>query len=175
MKFLLAFLLMASIAWADDTEVVFGSLTYHLIGTHTDISQHFHNRVADEGMLISNPLVGVRYNSNLETDDYTEYPGYNSVTYFGGQNSMGSPMFGRTSAYGFKYKSWDSAILGGLYIQDASRFHRYGSFGGGFPIGNLSINPVIGWEINYKTGWHGLKVCNVISPALTVTYLSLPF
>jgi hypothetical protein len=91
-------------------EVLTGSLTQHVFNSN-GVDRNFSNRINDNG-LISNPLLGYRQLTIHGAE-------YETETIFGGQNSIGQPMFGYAQSVGLVTTGGlRFGFVYGLYMQD---------------------------------------------------------
>ena len=172
MKYLLLILLLSSISYADNTsvELIGGSITYHVMDDGA--SSHYVTKWSPDGRLIFNQLYGVKL---LVKDNDS----YSSMTYFGGNNSIGSPIYGGIVSYGVILKDFNVGLAIGGYMQDDNAFRSVGVEPYRLTeIGSSGLVPVVGVEINYKVDLSDtmyLKLNNLLSPVITNTSLSLGF
>ncbi len=108
---LLVLTFLAMGAYADDSdEVLGGSLTQHLFNQN-GMDSNYANRVSGDGSLIRNPMLGFR---QVQTQGLA----YQSEVYFGGQNSIGGPMFGAAYSFGLNQDGYRAGLVFGAYMQD---------------------------------------------------------
>jgi hypothetical protein len=166
--FLILFLTCFSfVALADSLEVATGSLTYHFL--NQEVSDKYSNKVSSVPGLITNPMLGLRYNSEINSDkDILTH------SIFSGQNSIGEFMAGYSAALKANYGSLLLGPVLGFYYQDHSKF-----FDRGLELQNpckCDIMPVLGVEFNFIFNLNKdvyFSQNNVITPILSNHTISI--
>lgn len=149
----------------EQDEILLGSLTQHFFNPES-IDSQFANRVSSDGSLIRNPMLGYR---QVHTKDGI----YDAVAYFGGQNSVGEPMFGVAWSIGSDYRGYRLGVLGGIYMQDSSQFLDKGivpimmiPYRGWGPTPVLGLEATKTWDLNDTTYF-------LINSLLTVPFINV--
>lgn len=127
----------------DNIELMLGSITYHPLDIDY-LSRNYSNKLSQDGRLIANFLIG----STLLWEDASQYE---SLSFYGGQNSLGSPMAGFKVAQGAKVGNFYMGMFAGAYVQNDQEFTNLGIK----PFRVVDINgtgviPLGGIESSYK-------------------------
>lgn len=150
MKWIVFVFIMAPVLSHANDELLLGSLTQHFFNP-SGIDSQFSNRMSEDGSLIRNPLVGYRH---VETHGLE----YDTVSYFGGQNSVGQLMFGAAWSMGLDQGGYRLGVIGGVYMQDSRPFLERGimpvmmvPYNGWGPTPVLGLEATKTWKINNTT------------------------
>lgn len=163
----LLLLLFPAISNAYSLEVMGGGLTYHLIDN--DTSYLYSNKLTNDGRLIYNSVygVGALYENEIS---------YQSLSYFGGNNSVALPISGLLYKTGLKISNWYCGLAMGMYIQDDDKYRESGVDPFRMTeIGSTGLIPIVGISLDYKiniTNKVYMKLNNLITPILTNNTLS---
>lgn len=166
-------LLLANICLAEEERffgVNYNFLTHHFSSVGSD---KFDNKVSNDGKTIKNPLIGLEFSKNYKKSS-------DKWVLFGGEDSIGSPMFGVYKGYGFQKisnKGFHGNFLLGMYFFDQRQWDkRYADSDIRTPslitgyLGIENVNIIIGIELNYhiplgKKSF--IKINNIITPLVT--------
>lgn len=145
---------------ADSTELIFGSLSYHII--NTGAKKYYKYKTSLTPNLITNPLIGIRFNDKI------------SQTIFYGKNSIAEPMCGYLAFFGHG-KSIRQGIVAGFYYQNTKKFrdHHIIMFK---EFKDSNIIPLVGYEFDFKFKLgknYYLSENNVLTPIITNHTLSI--
>lgn len=140
MKAFLFFLLFSFCAHAESfDEALGGSLTYHVFSPPS-FSEKYNYKLADNGSLIGNPLIGYR-RVTIEKDEYV------TKTILTGYNSIAEPIIGLMWSMGFTHGGFRSGIVYGFYFQDNSKMADKGIGIFALPQNGWAPIPVLGLEL----------------------------
>lgn len=149
-------------------EVLGGGITYHIMDDGS--AQSYTRKLSLDGRLIFNQMGGLGIVS--EDNDV-----YQSLYFFGGNNSVGKPLQGILSKDGIKIDQWYLGLALGGYVQDDNEFRDAGVQPFRLTeIGSTGIVPIVGLAIDYKwdiSNRYYLKLNNIISPNITNTSMAL--
>ncbi len=154
---------------SEPLELMVGASVYHFFTKHTG---SFKTQWSEDGRWIGTPVGGLGV---MQTDG--EY--YQTQSYYIGENSVGGGMAGFLASTGKVYSNWNLGAVAGLYLQDSRKFTADKISTVAVPMGDsTSVMPLVGFEAVYKIEFDEdfyLKIHNVITPILGITYLSIPF
>lgn len=155
---------LPGIKW--EVEGVYSLYTYHF--TNPDnVGDKFENKVSKDGRLINNNLYG------LVIRDTVDNEAYSSHYFFGGVDSVGSPIYGYLRSMGFILPTYTylGFAFGGYWMENKTWEKKQIDHTNGIKISKTnSIVPVVGIEISQKIPLGGglfLKINNLISPVLS--------
>lgn len=149
----------------DSIELMYSVYTYHLTNPE-NIGNKYENKVSKDGRLIDNPMFGIGFKTVVDT-------AYQTNNFFGGQDSVGSPIFGIMRATGYR-SSWGfhaGFVYGAYFMNNKTWVERGIMHTNALKVSDASsIVPLIGVEISQeiplgKTIY--LKLNNLITPVLT--------
>lgn len=155
-------------------ELMGGSITEHFIAPRG--TTYFINKIGDNGKLIYNSLLGVRFVS--EDGDWVDHAKtYYTVALFTGDNSVGQTMTGGYGSYGYKVFHNLVYIGGalGAYTQPVSETNPTTLYD---KVLNSGITPIMGIELDIKvpvTEQTYLKLHNLITPILSNSSIGLGY
>lgn len=140
--------------------------TYHFTNPQ-GVGGKFENKVSKDGRLINNPIYGISFREEVSAD------AYRSNYFFGGVDSIGSPIYGYIRTTGF-ITSWYTYLgfaYGGYYMNTKPWVKK------GIQHTNMlelspgsGIVPIIGIEISQKIPLGAgifLKINNLFTPFLS--------
>jgi hypothetical protein len=160
-------------SYADENEILVGSLTHHLSLITSPPSDRFSNKLDSNGNLILNPMLGYRHTYYLDADQYV------SNTIFGGENSIGEAMAGYAISTGLRFNRLQLGIIGGGYVQNDKKFLDRNITVMAIPLGSTyGIMPVIGAEVGLRQNVSNktyLLLYTILTPALIATTLGVGF
>jgi hypothetical protein len=170
-KYLATIMLLVSSASAAELSVLTGSYTYHLSNADGSAKYYAHRKGAS-GRLIRNPILGFRLQKN-RSKLHTKYQ---AVTIFGGQDSIGSPIWGSTYHHGlFKARFFEIGAVAGGYVFNQEKWDSYGEelhidspISGVMPVGGVELNVIIPVSKKFK-----LRINNTVTPLITTTVFGI--
>lgn len=153
--------ILFSSSFASDFEIDYSLLTYHYPNmTPLEASERFENKVSKNGLLIANPVYGVR-TTNTEDDFYTSYK------LFAGQDSIGDQIYGFGYSFGLSQKGYNIGMVLGSYTHDRDEWEQRGLVNRTtIPTSSkYDLIPIVGIEANFKFG--RFRFNNVITPVIS--------
>ena len=173
MYLILAFLLSFS-AFADDTvEAMYGAYIMHFKDIN-NISRRYENRSSRDSRLVNNRIIGLGFGNVTDKSYVSNYV-------FHGEDSIGAPITGFSSAFGYRFKTLTRVGLAfGGYFMENERWEKKGiNHPADLKVSDrFGFVPLIGIDISQEIPLSKdsyLKINNLITPAVSTHSLSLGF
>lgn len=140
--------------------------TYHFTNPG-DVGLKFENKVSKDGRLINNPVYGVSFREDVSEE------AYRSNYFFGGVDSIGSPIYGymRTTGFILPSLTYIGFAYGGYYMNSKPWLKKGIQHTNMLEVSSSGgIVPIFGIELSQKIPLGGgvfLKINNLITPFIS--------